>query len=541
MSEVETPGPAAPPEPDLLVIGAGPTGMYAAALAAARGLDVLLVEADDLLGGSASRGDGTMWLPDDTSEARAYVTALGATERAADVVTHATAVRDSLAALGVRLQPVPEPDAHPLDGAGRDRIWEPAATNARHLKEDRALIRMSESSITYTDALRMFVALRQPIGLARVARVLGGRAILSRAAGRQPVVGGSALVVGLMAALVAGKVTIWSGSPLVGLVGGERAAAVVRHDGSDQVIRPRRGVLLAAGGYSFDPDRRLTHLGAHADPTISMSAPRNDGSVLTAAIAIGADHGGYRDAEWRPSVVTASGHVHPIDLERCLPFGIVVDATGNRFHNEAAPGVELGRAMMARARELRTDAVHLVTDDRHRKRYPIGPWPPRFVPSRGEASGDLVRSDTVIGLAGELGIDKAGLVGQVTAFNGFVKKGVDADFGRGQSPADKAKGQPMHRGNPSLGSLERPPYWGVRLRAAEVSTRGGVITDSSARVLDAAGRPIPGLFAAGAIAAMPWGHREPGPGAGCAASLTGAYAAVDAVTTGFGRPAGPVD
>ena len=142
--------------PDLVVVGAGPVGMYAAALARRRGLDVLLVEADDVLGGSASRGDGTMWLPDPGDDARQYVSALaGAGDGLRDtVVAHGRAVRDSLADLGVRLLQVPEPDAHAEPGAGRGRIWEPAPTDARRLKEHRGVLRIVETSITYSDTLR---------------------------------------------------------------------------------------------------------------------------------------------------------------------------------------------------------------------------------------------------------------------------------------------------------------------------------------------------------------------------------------------------
>lgn len=517
--------------PDLVVVGAGPVGMYAAALARRRGLDVLLVEADDVLGGSASRGDGTMWLPDPGDDARQYVSALaGAGDGLRDtVVAHGRAVRDSLADLGVRLLQVPEPDAHAEPGAGRGRIWEPAPTDARRLKEHRGVLRIVETSITYSDARRMVVALPHPANLPRTLRVLGGRAVLSRVAGRQPTVGGSALVVGLMAALVESEVTVWRSSPLVGLTGGDTPAVVVRHEGDDTVVRPRLGVVLAAGGFSFDPVRRAEHLSVHADLALSLSAPRNDGSVLTAALALGAADGGYGDAEWRPALVSADGSVHPIDLERCLPFSIMVDPTGSRFCNEAAPGVEVGRAMLARARALPSGAAFLVMDNRHRNRFPLGAWPPRLLPARAVSNGEIARADSVLDLAGELGIDKAGLVGQVTAFNGYAKKGDDRDFQRGKSPADRAKGQPLHPRNPSLGSLERPPYWGVRVRLAEVSTRGGLLTDGSGRVLDRQRSPIPGLYAAGSVAAMPWQTREPGPGAGCGASLAGAHAAVAAI------------
>jgi succinate dehydrogenase/fumarate reductase flavoprotein subunit len=51
---------------DLLIIGAGPAGMAAAIVAKLRGLDVLLIEESDKIGGTASTSAGTLWIPENT-------------------------------------------------------------------------------------------------------------------------------------------------------------------------------------------------------------------------------------------------------------------------------------------------------------------------------------------------------------------------------------------------------------------------------------------------------------------------------------------
>src|ERR1051325_4831235 len=52
-----------PSEVDLLVSGAGPAGMTAALVASLEGLDVLLCEKSDQVGGTGATSAGTLWIP----------------------------------------------------------------------------------------------------------------------------------------------------------------------------------------------------------------------------------------------------------------------------------------------------------------------------------------------------------------------------------------------------------------------------------------------------------------------------------------------
>ena len=53
-------------EVDLLIAGAGPAGMTAALVAAIEGLDVLICEKTDQVGGTGSTSAGTLWIPGNT-------------------------------------------------------------------------------------------------------------------------------------------------------------------------------------------------------------------------------------------------------------------------------------------------------------------------------------------------------------------------------------------------------------------------------------------------------------------------------------------
>src|SRR5215475_7501418 len=53
-------------EVDLLIAGAGPAGMTAALVASLEGLNVLLCEKSDHVGGTGSTSAGTLWIPGNT-------------------------------------------------------------------------------------------------------------------------------------------------------------------------------------------------------------------------------------------------------------------------------------------------------------------------------------------------------------------------------------------------------------------------------------------------------------------------------------------
>ena len=56
--------------------------------------------------------------------------------------------------------------------------------------------------------------------------------------------------------------------------------------------------------------------------------------------------------------------------------------------------------------------------------------------------------------------------------------------------------------NPNLGPLDKPPFYGLRLKVASVGVNAaGLKTNAHAQVMHVRGRPIPGLYAAGNSAA----------------------------------------
>ena len=147
----------------------------------------------------------------------------------------------------------------------------------------------------------------------------------------------------------------------------------------------------------------------------------------------------------------------------------------------------------------------------------------------------LRSGDTIEALAAACEIDGARLRETVERYNGFVDRGRDEDFGRGDSAYDRWVGDPLSASpdTPSntLGRIEQGPFYAVALYPGDVGTYGGLLTDSHARVLREDGSAIDGLYATGTSAASVMGHAEPGPGGSIGPALTWAYVAAQHALT----------
>ena len=246
----------------------------------------------------------------------------------------------------------------------------------------------------------------------------------------------------------------------------------------------RKGVILATGDYQnnkamcdyFIPD--LRHYGR------KQLNRTGDGHIL-----------GY----WAGGVIEPIGHtkmIHDFDAgpaTMCdMPF-LAVDRHGRRFVNES---VEMSVLNNYLRQAERTGEYSQIFDSNYMKQ--AAGWPGRLVPPEGlrhympgepgphegvfEAFINTHRADTLEELAGKIGVDPETFVATVRRYNELAASGRDSDFGK---PASM------------LRPVDAPPFYGIR-RTLRVSTLcSGLLVDERHRCLDAAGDPIPGLFAIG--------------------------------------------
>jgi succinate dehydrogenase/fumarate reductase flavoprotein subunit len=139
-------------------------------------------------------------------------------------------------------------------------------------------------------------------------------------------------------------------------------------------------------------------------------------------------------------------------------------------------------------------------------------------------SGYLMRGRTPEDLAAACGIDARGLAETLREFNEQAREGRDPAYGRGSTPYDRMQGDPEHAGpNPCVATIERGPYYAVRVVPGSLGTFAGLATDAQGRVLDARGAPIAGLYAAGNDMASVTGGHYPSGGITLGPALTFGY------------------
>ena len=534
-------------ETDVVVVGSGGAGLAAALTASGAGARVTVLERTPLVGGSTAVSGGGIWVPgnhhmaeagvdDSREEAIAYCRRLVAGKMPDELVEAFVdrapeMIRYLEANTSLRFRPMSWPDYHPeMEGAkpsGRMLesglypttglgVWAELVRNGPVLAMP---ITLEEQSVTWR--------------LGYTPEKLDRQAVKERAAAGL-VTMGRALISGLLEACLRQGVRVLTEARAVELCHRDsRRVSGVRytqgsHDAPPHAEREAlaSAVVLASGGFEWDAQLTRSFLpGPLTHPT---TPPFGHGDGLRMAMDVGAGLANMSEAWWYPASNVPGDTYEDLGLnrfvatERTAPHCILVNQAGQRFVNEAANYNDMMKAFFDfdpvgyRWRNL---PCWSVMDEQYRRRYSIA----SARPGRPDPEW-LARADTIEELADRIGVDATGLTTTLDRFNQFVRTGRDSDFGRGDSYYDRFHGDP-HAPHPNLGSIEVAPFYALAVHPGCVGTKGGPLTDTEARVLDTRGRVIPGLFAAGNVAASPAGPAYFGGGCSIAMALTWGYLA----------------
>jgi succinate dehydrogenase/fumarate reductase flavoprotein subunit len=347
---------------------------------------------------------------------------------------------------------------------------------------------------------------------------------------------GNALAGRLAKAAIDLNVRVWLSSPVMELVRESDGVSgvVVEHEGRTVLVRARRGVVLACGGFPHDIERRK-QLFPHAPSGkehYSPSPETNTGDGLRLAEAVGArvDTTIPHAAAWVPASVTTrrdgSQGVMPHFIDRAKPGVIAVTPAGKRFTNEGNSYHDFVQAMVKACDGEPEICAWLLCDHKALRNYGLGCVAPAPLPiGRHLRSGYLKRGSTLADLAKQLGIAPETLQGTIEEFNGFAKAGQDSAFGKGSTAYNRYQGDALVTPNPCLAPLETAPYYAIKLLIGDIGTFAGLVTNESTQVLDSAGKPINGLYAVGNDAASIMGGNYPGAGITLGPALTFGYVA----------------
>jgi len=551
-------------ECDVLVAGSGCSGMSAAITARYRGLDVLIAEKEPRFGGTTARSGGWLWIPG-TSLAKAYgieetpeqartylrheagnnfdaarVDAfLSAGPEAVDFFTTKTALRFDM--------PLVFPDYHAEapGGAqgGRSMVTRPF--DGRELGELIKSLGMPLPELTVFGM--MLGSGKEIIHFMRVTKSLTSALYVAKRLSRHlmdvlrygrgmTLTNGNALAGRLAKSAQDLKIPMWLSSPLRELTveNGAVTGAIVSREGRDVRVRARQGVVLACGGFPHDVARRKKMF-PHAPTGNEHFSPGPTGNTGD-GLRLAESAGGHVEnrlpnaAAWVPVSLTTrkdgSKGVMPHFIDRAKPGVIAVMRDGKRFANEGNSYHDFVQAMVKASKPGEEIAAYLVCDHKTLRKYGLGCVPPFPMPLGHHLdTGYLMRGDTLEALAAKAGIDAKAFVETVRQFNATAPLGFDAAFGKGSKAYNRYQGDALHGPNPCVAPIENGPFYAIKMVIGDLGTYAGIVTDENARALDAEGRVIPGLYAAGNDMASIMGGNYPGAGITLGPALTFGYIA----------------
>ena len=354
---------------------------------------------------------------------------------------------------------------------------------------------------------------------------LAARMLQDKLTGRRRVGSGNALQGRMLQAALRAQIPIRLSTALTELiVEGELVTGVkVLGPTGERCIQAKRGVLLNTGGFSHNLAMRQAYQPAPASVDWTMANPGDTGEAIQMAQKLGADIDLMREAWWTPGSLLPNGRYAGFHVpgESGKPHIIIVGKNGRRIGNEAGAYMEFGQKMFAAG----AVPAYAILESRALAHYTWGPILKGAQIQPFIDTGYLKTGATLRELAERSGIDPNGLEAEIAKFNGFAEAGVDADFGRGSSVYNRVMGDPTVKPNPSLGKIEKAPFYAVTIWPMDVGTSGGLVTDEYARVLRTDGSAIRGLYAAGNATAPVVGASYPGAGASIGGSLTFGYVA----------------
>jgi succinate dehydrogenase/fumarate reductase flavoprotein subunit len=544
---------------DAVVIGSGAGGMAAALTAHFEGLEVLLIEKTDRIGGSTAISGGAIWIPlnsgarntdyaDSPEAVRQYLDEIvGAS--APDQMKHAflengprmleyMARHGALNLVARSYSPDYYSDRPGASLGGRS--LDPAAFDGRELGKQFAQLRdplneflvLGGMMITTTDVAHLLAATRKPRSF-----WYSGKLVLrywwDRLRGYHRgtrLVLGNALAAQLFHALLRRKIEYWLHSPAQSLLRnaeGRVTGVSVQHDGKTMAIQARKGVVIATGGFPWDQELRDA---LYPQPTEMWSlAPqgnRGEGIRMArdAGAVMGKDH--VSPAFWAPVSLwrkpdgTVIRYPHLV-WDRAKPGLIAVNGNGVRFVNESASYHDFVTAMYESNKTAPSIPCYLICDHDFIEKWGLGLALPGGRPRQHLIdAGYLIQAATLDELADKIKVDGSALAQTVQRYNTLVGQGADSDFGKGGTAYNRYLGDAAHQPNPCLGEVAKPPYYAVQVVAGDIGTACGIQTNPQAQALSADGHVIPGLFVAGNDMQSVMGGAYPAPGITLGPALT---------------------
>jgi len=318
--------------------------------------------------------------------------------------------------------------------------------------------------------------------------------------------GGPGLVDALSQAALGRGVQIWYNARALEILtdGVSVTGLRIRRDG--EICDVAAGsVVLACGGFQASTEMRTRYLGPSWDLAKVRGTPFNTGDGIRMAIDIGASTAGNWSGCHAVGWELNAPEFGDLDVgdgfqKHSYPFGIMINANGERFVDEGADFrnytyARYGREVLAQPGHFAWQifdarVAHLLRDEYRIKQV------------------TKVTADTPEALAEKLeGVDAKAFLQTVRAYNRSVKTNVP--FNPNIKDGRCTDGLTVPKSN-WANLLDEPPFEAYAITCGITFTFGGLRIDAAARVQSTDYRAIPGLFAAGELVGGIFFHNYPG-------------------------------
>ncbi len=307
--------------------------------------------------------------------------------------------------------------------------------------------------------------------------------------------GGPGLVDQLFAAAERNGIDVVYGARAVSLIqeGNEINGVTIRQGGETREVRAG-AVVLACGGFESNVEWRTRYLGPGWDVAKVRGTRYNMGDGIRMAMDAGAapwgNWSGAHAVGWdRNAPDFGDLRVGDAFQKHSYPFGIMVNANGERFVDEGADFrnytyAKYGHAVLHQPEQFAwqvfdAKVVHLLRDE-----YRI-----REV--------TRVRADSLEELAAKLdGVNPDRFLAMVREYNAAVQ--TDVPFNPTVKDGRGTVGLAIPKSN-WANVLDTPPFEAYQITCGVTFTFGGLHINNNGEVLDADEQPIPGLYAAGEL------------------------------------------
>jgi len=269
------------------------------------------------------------------------------------------------------------------------------------------------------------------------------------------------------------------------LMEGGAAVGVKANDAEHDYTINARAVVLASGGFGANFELMCSFNPSLAN-AVTTNQPGATGDGILMAEAVGAATVDMEQIQLHPTVYQATSM---LVSEKMRSLGaILVNHEGVRFTNDLAT-----RDAVSNAELQQTGGYAWIVFDQN------------LVDNNKSAAqyieqGMAVTGDTYEALARAMDVDADAFVKTMETWNRAVADGVDAEFGRN---------------NGMDADLSTAPYYAIQIAPGIHHTMGGIKIDTATEVIDTAGNPIPGLFAAGEVTGGVHGGNRIGGNAVC--------------------------